>query len=390
MGLFAAKESYLGVDIGTASIKIVELSSLNGRPRLMTYGYADIVTDIVHSKSEENQAKIVTALKNLAARSRVGTNLAIAALPTFSVFNSIITLPAMSEKDLASAIKWEAKKYVPLPLEEMILDWKIIRENNGGIKAPLEPLQPVKKKGLSFFSFKKAGSKETPDKPMAGANKPGVKLENVRVLVTAAPKNLVSRYMNIFKQADLKLISLETEAFALSRSLIGADPGTVMIVDIGSITTDICIIEKGVPVLNRSIDLGGLSITKAIAQSLNISLERAEQFKRDFGVSLSVDNQPQGINKNIAASLSPIINEIKYVFDLYQGQAARPVEKIVLSGGSAFLPNLSVYFEDLFAKPTIIGNPWDKIIYDAGLKAVLDEVGSRMAVAIGLAMRDIK
>ena len=97
MGLFASKESYLGVDIGTASIKIVELSSFNGRPRLMTYGYADIATDIVHSKSEENQIKIVNSLKNVVAKSRVGTNLAIAALPTFSVFNSIITLPAGAE-----------------------------------------------------------------------------------------------------------------------------------------------------------------------------------------------------------------------------------------------------------------------------------------------------
>lgn len=394
MGLFASKESYLGVDIGTASIKIVELSSLNGRPRLMTYGYADIVTDIVHSKSEENQVKIVNSLKNVVAKSRVGTNLAIAALPTFSVFNSIITLPTMSEKDLALAIKWEAKKYVPLPLEEMILDWKLIKEN-GVAKVPLTPLEASKKKKFSLFSFKKTKPEEAEGNKGAGvASAKIVKTtgpaENVRVLVTAAPKNLVSRYMSIFRQAGLKLISLETEAFALSRSLIGNDPATVMIVDIGSITTDICIIEKGVPVLNRSIDLGGLSISKAIAQSLNISLERAEQFKRDFGVSLSTDNQPQGINKNIAASLSPIINEIKYVFDLYQGQAARPVEKIVLSGGSAFLPNLSGYFEDLFAKPTIIGNPWDKIVYDAGLKAVLDEVGSRMAVAIGLAMRDIK
>lgn len=383
MGLFASKESYLGVDIGTASIKIVELSSFNGRPKLMTYGYADIATDIVHSKSEENQIKIVNSLKNVVAKSRVGTNLAIGALPTFSVFNSIITLPAMSEHDLASAIKWEAKKYVPLPLEEMILDWKIIKENDGAIKAPLEPLPPLPKKKFSLFGSKKAKSAISPGKL-------GGKPENVRVLVTAAPKNLVSRYLSIFKQAGLKLISLETEAFALARSLIGSDPGTLMIVDIGSITTDICIIEKGVPVLNRSIDLGGLSISKSIAQSLNISLERAEQFKRDFGVSIGDTDQPQGINKNIATSLSPIINEIKYVFDLYQGQDRRPVEKIILSGGSASLPNLSGYFEDLFAKPTIIGNPWDKIIYDSGLKAVLDEVGSRMAVAIGLAMRDIK
>ncbi|MFA6304462.1 MAG: pilus assembly protein PilM [Patescibacteria group bacterium] len=384
MPLFSSKESYLGVDIGTASIKVVELISAGGRPKLLTYGYVDIVSDIVHSKSEEHQQKIVNSLKNLVQKCRVKTNFCIAALPTFSVFNSIITLPSMSGKDMASAIKWEAKKYVPLPLEEMILDWKIIKENNA-VKVPLIPLSAPKKK-FSLFNSNKTDSSINPAKSASEA----VKGENLRVLVTAAPKNLVNRYLGIFKQANLKLISLETEAFALARSLIGGDSSTVMIVDIGSITTDICIIEKGVPVLNRSIDVGGLTITKAIATSLNITLERAEQFKRDFGVNINQEDQSRGINKNIATSLSPIINEIKYVLDLYQGQEGRTMEKIVLSGGSAFLPNLVNYFQDLFSKPTIIGNPWDKVIYPEELKPGLDEVGSRMAVAIGLAMRDIK
>ncbi len=390
MPLFKAKESYLGVDIGTASIKIVELEPWAGRPKLVTFGYIDIVSDIIHGKSEESQKKIVSALKKVLAQSRVTTNLAIAALPTFSVFNSIITLPPMSSKDLAAAVKWEAKKYVPLPLEEMILDWKIIKDNDKDTASP--PAHPglkakPEKKNFSLAGlFKKnpAAAEPGPAKPLAGK-----KSENLRILVTAAPKNLVGRYLAIFKEAGLKLLSLETEAFALSRSLIGQDKSTVVVVDLGSITTDICIIERSVPVLNRSIDIGGLTITKAIAASLNVNLERAEQFKRDFGVSLNRVEADKGVNKIISAALSPVINEVKYVFDLYQSQAAQTVEKIILSGGSAFLPNLNVYFEQLFNKPAVIGNPWDKVVYAEELKPILDEIGSRLSVAIGLAMRDI-
>ena len=374
MPLFKTKESFLGVDIGTASIKLVELAPWSGKPRLVTYGYVDIVTDIIHSQSAENQKKIVNSLKKLLSQSRVSGNLAIAALPTYSVFNSIISLPEMSSKDLPSAVKWEAKKYIPLPLEEMILDWKIIRDKAGAVKPALV------KSGL----FKLGSAK----KNLAGIKPVGQ--SDQRILVTAAPKNLVSRYLQIFKEAGLKLLSLETEAFALARALIGNDQSIVMIVDIGSITTDICVIEKGIPILNRSIDIGGLTITKAIANSLNVNLERAEQFKRDFGVSVNQDDSQKSVNKTIANALSPIINEIKYVFDLFHSQSPEPIEKIVLSGGSAFLPNLPGYFTQLFNKPTIIGNPWDRVVYPEELKPVLDEVGTRLAVAIGLAMRDIK
>lgn len=374
MALFASKESYLGVDIGTASIKIVELAPFGGKPKLITYGYIDIASDIVHSRSPQTQQLIAVSLKKLLQRARVGASVALAALPTFSVFNSIISLPHMSLKDLGSAVKWEAKKYVPMPLEEMILDWKLIADGGAKTAAKILPLSAPKGRG----------------EPVKSQDLGPAKPKDLRILVTAAPKTLVSRYLEIFRASGLKLISLETEAFALARSLIGADKSTVLVVDIGSITTDICIIENGLPILNRSIDIGGLIITKAIASSLNINLDRAEQFKRDYGISLNQMENQNGINKTIAASLSPIINEIKYVFDLYQSQENRPVEKIILSGGSAFLPNLAEYFQQLFNKPAFIGNPWDKIIYPTELKPVLDEVGSRLAVAIGLAMRDIK
>ena len=91
----------------------------------------------------------------------------------------------------------------------------------------------------------------------------------------------------------------------------------------------------------------------------------------------------------IQDSLKPIISEIKYVFDLYQRQGDSKIEKIVLAGGSAFLPNLPKYLTELLGLSVIIGDPWDRIVYPLDLEPVLQEIGPRMATSIGLAMRDI-
>lgn len=340
--------SYLGVDIGTANIKVVELTSGADKvPRLVTYGRAEYTGDNIKVDAARDVERIIATLKAICKQAHTTTIRAVAALPTFAVFSSVITLPAMSEKELGQAIRWEARKFVPLPLEEMILDWKLLQG-----------------------SAVSEGSK------------------NIRVLLTAAPQNLVKKYLEVFKGAGLELLSLETEAFALERSLVGGGPGVAMVVDLGAVTTDICIIEHGIPILNRSIDVGGLTITKAIANSLSIDVKRAEQFKRDIGLSTGAPSAG-GIPKTIENTISPVINEIKYNFSLYQSQSSESIEKIVLTGGSSFLPNLSEYLEGLFQLKVYIGDPWARVSVPVELKPVLEEVGPQFASAIGLAMREL-
>ncbi len=418
MGLFSSATSYVGVDIGTSSIKMVELENYKNQARLKTYGYADISINLLSSSIDKNNQMIADYIGQIARKSNVESRQVVAALPTFSVFNFIVSLPPMPKKDLASAIKWEAKKFIPVPLEEMILDWKILNKKK---------IKEVKKKDkkdnqedtdkdklLTKDHNKSADNKESsPEDIMEELDKSAKQIgqtqahnklmraitkndqdiirpknddNNYRILLTAAPKNLVARYIDIFKRAKFNLLSLETEAFALSRSLIGNDNATVMIVDMGATTTDICIIEDGVPILNRGIDTGGEFITKTIMNSLNVNQERAEQFKRDFGLAAGgFKNVPDVIQK----SLNSIINEIKYVFELYQRQADNTIDKIVLTGGSAFLPSLPEYLSELLNMQVIIGDPWDRIIYPLDIKPILQEIGPRMATSVGLAMRDI-
>lgn len=369
MGIFGSSESYLGIDIGNSAIKIVELKNEGGRPKLATYGYLEQPNQILKTDSPEAKASIVSGLKQVCEKARVSTKKAIAALPSYTVFSSIIHLPELPKKEMEAAVSVEAKKFVPMPLEEMILDYKTLEDTPE----------------LSRFSAASSSSNSVAPSAAVIDQK---QQKYVRLLLTAAPKQLVSRYVDIFKQAGLELVSLETEAFALERSLIGRDKAPIMIVDIGAVATTLSVIVDSVPLINRSIDMGGLTITKAIANSLNIDLDRAEQFKRDFGLSNQTGTTSQ-IPSRIEFMVSSVINEIKYVLNLYASQANGNVEKIILAGGSAWLPNFPAYLSQALNTKVYIGDPWARVIYPVELKPVLQDIGPRLAVSVGLAMREI-
>ncbi|OGL87716.1 hypothetical protein A3I42_03340 [Candidatus Uhrbacteria bacterium RIFCSPLOWO2_02_FULL_49_11] len=375
MGLFANNEHYLGVDISSTNIKAVELRNERGRARLITYGFVEQSTDLVKASSEEMKKQVISLLQAVLEKAKTTTKKTVAALPNYSVFSSIMSLPQMSQKDLTQAVQWEAKKIVPLPIDEMIIDWKVLPE---GSRPPAPP---------PFQSPSAPKASVPPEGDAAPSPRLEEKQGNARILLTAAPKNLVERYVALFKAAGLELTGLETESFALERSLVGNDPNPIMIVDIGALTSNIIVAEKGIPLLNRSVDVGGASITKMIAGSLGVDTMRAEQFKRDIGFTSQGDG---GILKTIESSINPIINELKYCFDLYRSQEGiGHVSKIILTGGSAFLPGLSDYLSRLLSIKVFVGDPWARVIYPTELRPALEELGPRFSVAIGLAMREI-
>ncbi|HTX87126.1 MAG TPA: type IV pilus assembly protein PilM [Candidatus Nanoarchaeia archaeon] len=346
MALFSSSSAYVGVDIGASAIKMVELEKKQGKIELVSYGYSENIQEAAGDGWTKNTEYVIKVIDKIYKKMEATTNLAVATLPAFSVFSSIITLRDVDKNGLAAAVEWEAKKFIPLPLEEMILDWKVI----GNVK----------------------------DKEK----------NNTTVLLTGSPKNLVKRYVNIFRKTLVNLTNLEPETFALIRALVGSDKSTVMLAEIGAANTDIFIVKEGIPVLSRSLDIGGKTISKALAASLNISLERAEQFKRDLGI---VGNQAGGdvIPKTIANAIVPMIEEVKYLLNLYQNKNADKVEKIILSGGSALLPNLTSFLSEKLNVTVIAGDPWARIFYQPELKPILTEIGPGFAVAIGAALREL-
>jgi type IV pilus assembly protein PilM len=265
----------------------------------------------------------------------------------FLFFSSIININhSVNKKDLEAAINWEAKKVIPLPLSDIVLDWQMVDE--------------------------------APAATAATGHK---------VLLTGAPKALIQNYVGVFKTAQLNLLSLETEIFALIRSLLGNDRSAAMIVQLGSTTTNIFVVDKSVPVINRSIAVGGINITQAIAAHLNMNVAQAEQFKYDL-MHKSDAAEGAKLPAMIVESLSPIINEIKYILEVFGSKDNRRVEKIILTGGGALLPGLTNHLAEMFNLNTIVGDPWFRVAYPFELKPILEKIGPRLAVAIGLAMRE--
>ncbi len=366
MSFFGPKsESYIGIDVGSSAIKMVEFKKENGRAKLVTYGYAEQNSNIFKAERPENKQAIAETIKTIHQQARMTTKKIIAALPSYTVFSSVLTLPEKSKKELEAIVEQEARKFVPMPLEEMVLDWKIVE-------------------GLAGYGHLAGGAAIASDQLLIQKKE----AEQIKVLITAAPKDVVNRYTEVIKLSGLELVSLETESFALERALVGHDKSAIGLIDLGAFATNIVIVMESVPLFSRSIDMGGQTITKEIAKRLQVDPETAEQFQRDFGL-----NTAPGENSLVAQIskevVEAIINEVHYLIDIYQKESTIPLEKIILAGGAAWLPQLADFLSQSLGLKTFIGDPWGRIIYPPELKPVLKEIGPSFAVAIGLAMREI-
>lgn len=349
MGLFSGGKDnfFLGIDIGDSSIKMVELRRKGKKIFLNNYAFSENIGDVKFTRIDDIDY-LASAIVKIKEKAGITSNRAVASLPTFYVFSSIINLSGVEKKNLASAVVEEAKKVIPLPLEDMILDWKLIpEENNQGDK------------------------------------------KNVRVFLTGSPKKLVKKYIDIFKKAKLELVSIETETFSVVRSLLGSDKTPVMIVEIGANSTDLSIVKESIPILNRSLEISGNTITELLSQNLGMSFAQAEQFKFDLSFSLNDDSR-EALPQLILQSLQPIVNEMEYMLDFFQSQNSGRVEKIILSGGGSLLLNLADFFAQKLNTKVIIGDPWNRVSYPADLKPVVLEIGPKLVVAIGLALREIE
>lgn len=344
MSFFNKKESLskLGLDIGTSAIKLVELNFDHGQPQLVTYGQAKFDYSLLSLDQKKNLSLYSDGLIKLMEASRVTTKRTIASLSATNTFTTVIELPAMPKKEIDSAVRWEAKKIIPLPLEKMSLDWHVI---NG------------------------------PDQKM------------MKIIITAASKDVVNNTLFIYQQAGAKLIGLETEAIALRRSILRDSEETTMLMDIGATNTNIVVFHQGLPAITRNIAIGGRTIDVNIANSMNVNLERAEQFKSNFGPVLP--GQPEHpVSKAIQFVIDNImIREIRPLIMTFEDVHKTEVKKIILTGGTSHLKNLPAYLQKILGKEVIIKDPWAAISCPQELLPELQKIGPEMAVAIGLALK---
>lgn len=334
---FGRSKSKLGVDIGTSSIKIVQLGKEPDHFTLESYGIVNVSTQ---APDLDTDVIVETAqiLKQLVSRSGATTKKAVVSLPNNVVFISVIEMPSLSEKELKQAIEWEARRYVPMPLEDVTLSWSVLSEPRDQGK--------------------------------------------LQVLLTAVPTSVIENYLKMFRLAGLEPQALEIEALALIRSLVGNRKDSFLIIDIGSRNTSLNLVDKGFLRLSRNLTVGGETITAGIAQSLRVSFNRAEQFKRDLGLSGGMQQIPE----TVRPAIDSIKNETNQLIKIYES-GGNVISEIILAGGGAAVPGLLNYFSDLGIKVSL-GDPLKFISFNPKLKESLESVSLSLSIAFGLAMRE--
>lgn len=372
--LWFKPNSYLGVDIGAGGIKMVEIKREKGRPVLFTYGFTSQKQDVHRlmtaslgssitpkegapvmalTEDAEKIQKYANLLKAVCKAAKTKSKIAVVSVPVSSVFHTIVTLPLVKKEEFDRLLRAEVQKLLPYNLAEAALDYEVL-----------------------------------PPKPEA-------KMQTV--LVNAVPRQLVLFYSKIFQKAGLKLDSLEPESIALTRSLIGRDTALTMLVDIGAERTNFFIIDGAKTITHNSTETGGDKINAILQARLGVDASVVERMKQDIFQRL-LTNPNEGILTKQAfldtfiSIVDPIIKEIQYSFDLYLRQSEnvnkRP-EKIILTGGGGLFPFLMPLITETFKLKCYVGDPWGRIVYQDSLKPLLHQIGPRMSVAVGLALRNM-
>ncbi len=338
-------DSIIGLDIGSHSIKLVEIERRKDEAILLATGSIPTPPKVLLSANPEDIESIAMVIKKLWNETGAHTKNVNIALPESQVFTRVIEVPQLSDRELTSAIKWEAEQYIPMPLDQVTVDFTILRD-----------------------------SRET------GTNK-------MEVLLVASPKTLVEKYVTILEYADLIPVAVETEIIAASRALIRTTGGvrTVMIVSLGAQTTDLVIVRNGILSFTRSISSGGEALSRAVAQSFGFEISQAEEFKKTYGI------EKDKLEGKILAAVQPImdtiIGEMKRAIAFYQEKYKdEQIGVAILSGGTARVPGMVVYMAENLGIEVQLANPWIGIVRDARFH-VLDNEGPVFSVAVGLALR---
>lgn len=338
-------DSIIGLDIGSHSIKLVEIGRQKNEAVLVVAGSVPTPPKALAGAAPEDIEAIAKVVQKLWKEAGAKTKNVNIALPESQVFTRVIEVPELSPRELTSAIKWEAEQYIPLPLDQVTVDFTILRS-----------------------------AKET------GTNK-------MDVLLVASPKTLVEKYVTILEYADLIPVAVETEIIAASRALIrsAGTVRTVMMVSLGAQTTDLAIARNGILSFTRSISAGGAALSRAVAQSFGFELPQAEEFKRTYG--LEKDKLEGKILTSVKPIMDTIIAEVKRAVAFYQEKyKEEQVGVVILSGGTAKVPGMVVYVAENLGIEVQIANPWLGIVREERFR-VLEAEGPVFSVAVGLALR---
>jgi type IV pilus assembly protein PilM len=355
---FGQDKGIVGLDIGSHSVKAVELSAKKKKDRdvfeVMKIGHELLPHDAIVEGTIIDSTAVVETIKAIFDENKFKNRNVVISISGNSVIIKKISLPAMDKEELAESIVWEAKHNIPYPYEETNVDYAIMRPPQGSEERSLD------------------------------------------ILLVAAKKDKIANYSNVVNQARRNLVAIDVDVFALQNALEANYPEAfqsknVAIINVGANITNVVIIERGTSQLFRDLSLGGYFFIENMRKELNIGFDDAEKLLKGIPVKTV---PPEKVDEVVGFNIKDLLDEIDKTFSFYEAGEKREkkIEQIYLSGGLAHLKNITSAFEQRFNVKTEIFNPFRNVYYD---EKKLDPVFSQemaplFGVAVGLATRKVE
>jgi Tfp pilus assembly PilM family ATPase len=360
--------SVVGIDFGASALKAVQAFKRGGKAVLETYGAIALGPyggSDVGKATKLSVEQAVSALSDLFREANISTRECALAIPFSASLVSLLELPAVSEDELRTMVPIEARKYIPVPLAEVTLDWTALPEE--------EFIEP---------GTGEAGGEERSTEAAASGTR---RVGRMSVLVVAIHNETLAHYREVARIASLNVHFVEVEIFSAIRAVLGQSMGTAMIVDVGARTTKIYLVENGAVRGTHSIGRGSQHVTDALSRTLGVSVADAERIKR--GESLTEIEGNRDLAELVPSQMDATFAEIRQVLLQYQQRSGKVISHTIFIGGGALLTGLIDQAREALPSDVALGNPFRKFEAPAFLEPVLAEAGPEFATAAGLALR---
>ncbi len=358
---------YVAVDIGSNSIKLVKMAEGNGVPKLEKLGIALTPYGSVKDGFINDAKGVAEVIKKLLQANQIKDKLCVSALSGQQVMIRLIKLPPMGEEEAKQAVFYQSERYIPFPVDQVVMDVKILGEVAEGDKKTL------------------------------------------LALLVASQKEAVNALAETLLQAGLKLYAIDVEPFVSLRAsyecaFSGDDEmllKNILFVELGASSSDISVVSQGILRFSRVIPIAGMNLTRAIATTLNVNFDEAEKVKKEQGAAIVDDELQRSMSLTVTRQVSNIMapllgslmNEVQRSLAYYESRYRRArIDEVVLSGGGSKMRNISKYFARELGLDVKLADPLKPIQSDLAnfTREYIMEASPLCAVSAGLAMRDVK
>lgn len=348
MFLFKKKKEVIGIDIGSSSVKLVQLKDYKGSLQLLNVGIAPLPPEAIVDNTLMDSSAIALVIKNLVASLDIKVKDAVCSISGNSVIIRKILLPAMPQEELEDQIAWEAEQYIPFDINDVNMDFQILSPDNN---------DPTK----------------------------------MNVLLVASKKDIINDYLAVFSEAGMQLSVVDVDSFAVQNAFeANHDFNTqeiIALVNIGATVMNINVIKAGITLFTRDVQMGGNLYTEEIQKQLGLSSEEAE-----IGKLLVRETNNELIRTVIAKVNETITQEIRRSLDFYNSTANdERISAVFVSGGCSKVYNLISAISEKTGLSTEMVNPFARLKYNEKDfdPEYLDEISPLMAVPVGLALRKV-